>query len=71
MKAMLVAVATSQRLQEHFLFSPAKMVPGCFCCLTGCWQEPPFWVLLIAAQLTAAGPGSRAPSCHPSQKRAA
>lgn len=71
MKAMLVAVAALQQLQELFLFSSAKMVPGCFCCLTGCWQEPPFWILLIVVLLTAARPGSRGPSHRPSQEQAA
>lgn len=36
---MLVAVTASQQLQELFLLSSAKKVPGCFCCLMGCWQE--------------------------------
>lgn len=58
MKAVLVAVAPLQQLQELFLFSSAKMVPGCFCCLTGCWQKPPFWILLMVVLLTTAGPGS-------------
>lgn len=69
MKAMLVAVAGLQQLQELFLFSSAKMVPGCFCCLTGCWQEPPFWTLLIVVLLTAARPGSQIRPTAPARSR--
>lgn len=71
MKAMLVAVGALQQLQELFLFSSAKMVPRCFCCLTGCWQEPPFWIVLIVVLLTAAEPGSQALSHRPCQEQAA
>lgn len=53
MKATLVAVDALEQLQE--LFCLAKMVPGCFCCLTACWQGPPFWVLLMVVLLNTEG----------------
>lgn len=71
MKAVLVAIGALQQLQESFLFSSAKMVPGCFCCLTGCWQELPFWIVLIVVLLTADEPGSQALSHHPCQEQTA
>lgn len=64
---MLLAVSALQQLQGSFLFFSAKMVPGCFCCLTGCWQEPPFWTVLIVVLLTAGEPGSQALSHCPWQ----
>lgn len=53
MKAMLVAVNALEQLQE--LFFSAKVVPGCFCCLIGCWQELPFWVFLMVVLLNTYG----------------
>lgn len=67
---MFVSVAALQQLQELFLFSSAKMVPGRFCCLMCCWQEPPSWILLIMVLLAAVGPGGQSPSHHPGQEQA-
>lgn len=53
MKATLVAVDALEQLQE--LFCSAKVVPGCFCCLTACWQGPPFWGLLMVVLLNTDG----------------
>lgn len=53
MKATLVAVDALEQLQE--LFCSAKLVPGCFCCLTACWQGPPFWGLLMVVLLNTEG----------------